>query len=93
MSDSADAKKLLKQRETKAQQAREDVKSLMKQPAFRRYVGRWIADCGVTTRGHCSSSEEAHYRMGARDVGLGMEKEIRTLCFESWLQMQQEANA
>lgn len=93
MSDIQDQKRQLKRREQEAQQAEEDLKSLMKQPAFRRYIQRIIAGCGVSTTGFCAKSEEAHYRMGMRDVGLKIDGEIKAKCFDAWLQMQQEASA
>ena len=92
MAEDQAKKRLAKQREQYAKQATEDMQNLMKLPAFRRYVSRWIQACGIAASGNCAS-EELHYRAGARDVGLGMEKELKAVCFDAWLQMQSETKA
>jgi hypothetical protein len=53
-----------------------DLADLLRYKAFRRYVWRWIRDCGVFKLSYTGNAE-TYFKEGQRNIGLNMLEEIK----------------
>lgn len=72
-----------------ADQAREDMRTLMEQPAFRRYQRALIAQCGLY-RTSFTGNSTTFFNEGARNIGLWIHAQIVDACPERLIDVLRE---
>ena len=63
------------ERDRRAQRTR-DMLELLQNPAFLRYLGRWMDDCNVHSAIKGDETNNVMYREGKRSVGEAMRREV-----------------
>ena len=76
-----------------AEQALADLRSVMGEPAGRRFMWGLLGDCGLYAASFNNSGSITAFNEGKRDIGLRLLARITQDCPEQYLAMQAEAIA
>lgn len=90
--DAAKSKQEAAERLRKEQEV-SDLKHLMAQPQFRRYIWRWLEKAGMNRSSFSMNGLDMAFKEGNRNLGIAMNAELDEHCSKDYLKMLRERNA